>query len=74
MAPWSFIESDAIRVISHIVRLGMEQILFLDEVNAVRIRSRKLVSSIVLPYLVVMTAKGIVASCDNIRINKYALQ
>ena len=60
-------------MIAHLARLGMEQSLFLNEVDAVAHQVAQTDIKHPVTILVVETAKGIVASCANIRINKSAL-
>ena len=73
MALWSSIDSDAIPVIAHLERLGLEQTLFLDEVDAVANQVQKTGINHSVAASVILTVKGVVSSCANIRINKSAL-
>ena len=73
MALWSSIDSDVIRIIAHIVHLGLEQIIFLDEFDAVAHQVAQTFIDNRVYVSVVPTAKAIVSSCANIRINKSAL-
>ena len=72
MALWSFINSDAIQKITHIVRLCLEQSLFLHEVDAVAHQDAQTGIKHLVSVLVVPTAKGLVDSCTNIKTNKPA--
>ena len=73
MELWGLINGDAIQIISHLARLVLEQSLFIDGVDSVAHQVAQTDIKHPVTILVVETAKGIVASCANIRINKYAL-
>ena len=73
MALWSLIDSDVIRIIAHIFRLGMEQSLLLDEVNIVAHHVAQTGIDHCVAISAVLAAKGIEDSCANIRINTSAL-
>ena len=67
------INGDDIQMIAHLARLGLEQILFLNEVDAVAHQVAQTGIEHRVSVLVVPNANGIVASYANIRINKYVL-
>ena len=60
-------------MIAHLAHLGLEHSILIDEVDAVVHQAAQTGIKHRVAVSVVPTAKGIVASCFNISINKYGL-